>query len=214
MTVQQVAVTAGRNAPRDREVLQTQGDTTENIQVIALPWWQRVLVRTVRTYLQTLLGNLGNVAIGIGGRRPGPAGICEQRSWRRPSPRSCRRSWRSSRTPSRSWPTSTSQRREIDGVPVLVSIALLALAACTSGTQVAFEGPICSDVPVTFTINDRTERSDFGINASCQRHPDGTVEVVISTGAKSTSAVAEQDRASLESLIGAAFAAGAKAAAP
>ncbi|MGH6689531.1 MAG: hypothetical protein ACREF4_02475 [Gammaproteobacteria bacterium] len=68
-------VTAGPAAPRDRSIVPTPAGKAD-IQVIVIPWWKQTAIRTVRTYLQALVGFL--VAGGTGAAEavgvPLPAG--------------------------------------------------------------------------------------------------------------------------------------------
>jgi hypothetical protein len=60
--VSKVVVTSGPRAPRNRSVLKTQDDKKE-VQVVVIGWLRQAAIRTARTYLQSVLGNLANVGI-------------------------------------------------------------------------------------------------------------------------------------------------------
>lgn len=61
--VTQVVVTDRPKAPPNRKILETPtGD--DDVQVIVMGWAKQALIRTLRTYLQTLVGNLTNIGIG------------------------------------------------------------------------------------------------------------------------------------------------------
>jgi len=58
-----VIVTERERAPDDKSVLETKRGT-DDIQVVVVTWYKQALIRTVRTYLQSLLGFI--VAVGSG----------------------------------------------------------------------------------------------------------------------------------------------------
>lgn len=57
-----VVVTAGPKAPRDKSVLETPAGK-KDVQVVVIGWARQAAIRTARTYLQAVLGNLANVGI-------------------------------------------------------------------------------------------------------------------------------------------------------
>lgn len=61
--VKKVLVTAGPEAPRDKTILETPAGK-KDVQVRALSWIKQALIRTLRTYLQAVVGNLTNIGIG------------------------------------------------------------------------------------------------------------------------------------------------------
>jgi hypothetical protein len=61
--VTQVVVTDRPKAPPDRKILETPpGDN--DVQVIVMGWAKQAMIRTLRTYLQAVVGNLSNIGIG------------------------------------------------------------------------------------------------------------------------------------------------------
>jgi len=58
-----VIVTERERAPDDKSVLETKRGA-DDIQVVVVTWYKQALIRTVRTYLQSLLGFI--VAVGSG----------------------------------------------------------------------------------------------------------------------------------------------------
>jgi hypothetical protein len=61
--VTQVVVTDRPKAPPNRKILETPpGDN--DVQVIVMGWAKQAFIRTMRTYLQALVGNLTNIGIG------------------------------------------------------------------------------------------------------------------------------------------------------
>lgn len=60
--VGKVVVTDRPKAPPDRKILETPpGD--KDLQVILMGWAHQAFVRTLRTYVQSVLGNLANVGV-------------------------------------------------------------------------------------------------------------------------------------------------------
>lgn len=61
--LKRVVVTSGPKAPRDRAILETPAGK-EDVQVRVFGWARQAGIRTLRTYLQGLVGNLTNIGIG------------------------------------------------------------------------------------------------------------------------------------------------------
>jgi hypothetical protein len=66
MTVKKVVVTESPKAPRDKSILETPAGK-EDIQVVVMSWWKQAAIRTVRTYLQGLVGFLVAGGTGVAG---------------------------------------------------------------------------------------------------------------------------------------------------
>lgn len=54
-----VLVTNRAESPTKDTILATPGPEQSNVEVVTMTWWQIVLVRVARTYLQALIGFLG-----------------------------------------------------------------------------------------------------------------------------------------------------------
>ena len=61
-TETKVVVTARPKAPRDKSIVETPAGK-KDLQVIIMGWAHQAVVRTMRTYVQTVLGNLANVGV-------------------------------------------------------------------------------------------------------------------------------------------------------
>lgn len=61
--VEKVLVTAGPKAPRDKSIFETPPGKAD-VQFRVFGWARQAGIRTLRTYLQGLVGNLSNIGIG------------------------------------------------------------------------------------------------------------------------------------------------------
>jgi hypothetical protein len=59
-----VLATESNEAPRDGTIFTTQPGEAD-VEVVNMPWWRKTLIRTIRTYLQVLVGLLLAEGIGV-----------------------------------------------------------------------------------------------------------------------------------------------------